>query len=165
MTEQGNSSWEDVVDRLRRAASDLKSAAGQAGAPNEDEEAAATRLKHDVSRLEQSAADLRSKLTVGMDSQRKEFESALDRERAEQAAGQVRVALDELAGLAKAVTLDLKAAATASMTHAQPELKTAVRTLEDVAASAGSWVRAVIDPDRKPTDRRYDDAKPPLDDF
>lgn len=165
MTEQSNKSWEDLVDRLRGAAHELRDAAGREGAPSAEEEAAAARLKNDVTRLEQTAAELRSKLTVGLDAQRKDFETALDRERAEQAAGQVRTALDELLGLARTVTLELKEAATASLSNAQPELKTAIRTLEDVASSTGAWVRTVVDQDRQPGGMKSERTQPPLDDL
>lgn len=165
MTEQSNKSWEDLVDRLRGAAHELREAAGREGAPSAEEEAAAARLKNDVTRLEQSAAELRAKLATGLDEQRKEFETALDRERAEQAAAQVRTALDELLGLARTVTLELKEAATASLTRAQPELKTAIRTLEDVASSTGAWVRTVIDHDRTSGGPRSERTAPTLDDL
>jgi predicted component of type VI protein secretion system len=164
VTEQSNKSWDDLVDRLRGAAHELREAAGREGAPSAEEEAAAARLKNDVTRLEQSAAELRAKLTTGLDAQRKEFETALDRDRAEQAARQVRTALDELLGLARTVTLELKEAATASLTRAQPELKTAIRNLEDVASSTGAWVRTVIDDERQPG-ARTERTKPPLDDL
>lgn len=165
MTEQSNKSWEDVVDHLRSAANELRSAAGQESAASAEEEAAAARLKQDVTRLEQSAAELRSRLTTGLESQRKDFESAIDRERAEQAAGQMKAAFDELLGLAKSITQDLKAAATSSLTQAEPELKTAIRTLEDVAASAGTWVRTVVDTSRQRDGAPPAGVKPPLDDL
>lgn len=148
MSERESTSWEDVVDRLRGAANDLRSAAGRSGPASPEEEAAAQRLKEDVSRLEQSAADLKAKLSSGFDAQREEFESSVDRERAEQAAGQLRASIDELISLTGVVATELKSAAESSFTHAQPELRSAIRTLEDVAGSAASWVKAIIDPER-----------------
>jgi hypothetical protein len=165
MTEQSKKSWEDLVDRVRGAAHELREAAGGEGAPNAEEEAAAARLKTDVTRLEQSAAELRTKLAAGLDEQRRDFETALDRERAEQAAAQVRTALDELLGLARTVTLELRDAATSSLTRAQPELKNAIRTLEDVASSTGAWVRTVIDRNPESGGKAAERTRPPLDEL
>jgi chromosome segregation ATPase len=145
MSDSERRSWEDIVDRLQRAATELRSAAGRPHERSAEEEAAAARLKADVSRLEQSAADLKEKLTSGFDRQRSE----VDRERVEQSTGQIKVALDELIDLARSVTTDLGTAAESSYRNARPEVRTAIRTLEDVASSAGAWIKSAIDPSRE----------------
>lgn len=161
MSDETSKTWGDVVEKLRSAVDDLRTATGRAAAPSADEETAAATLRSDMTRLEQSAADLRSKLASGLDTTRSEFETAFDRERAEQSAGHLKAALDDLAGLTRTVTRDLRAAAESSFTVAQPEIRSAVRALEDVAGSAGAWVRAVIDPDAAPRDDRSPDSSRP----
>ena len=165
MSESGSRSWDEAIDTLRRAIGELRAAVGREGPASPDEEAAAQRLKVDVSRLEQSAADLRAKVTSGFDTRRAEFESAFDRERAEQAGAQIRSAVDELAGLARSVAVDVKSAAQSTFTHAEPELKTAISALEDVAASTAAWVKAIIDPEHARRDEPPSGSKPPLDDL
>ncbi len=165
MTHSSSRSWDDVVDALRSAAAEVRSAIGRTGPPTADEDAAATRLKGDVSRLEQSASDLLAKLSGELDQQRSELGSSFDRERAERSADQIKGSLEELASLARGLTSDVASAAGTSLKQAEPELKTAVRALEDVAGSAVSWIRATIDP---PTAQRQDaptEGKPPLDDL
>lgn len=165
MSERDPSSWDDVVDKLQGAATELRSAAGRGAGASAEEEEAATRLKADVTRLEHSAAELRARLSASLESQKAEFQTSVDRDRAEQSAGQLKDAIDELAGLARTVTLDIKAAAETGFTQAQPELRTAIRALEDVAGSAGAWVRAAIDPDRPQAGERKGSQRPPLDDL
>ena len=63
------------------------------------------------------------------------------------------------------MTRDFGAVAKSSATQAEPELKTAIRSLEDVAGSAASWVKAVIDPDRSSRKNTEESGKPPLDDL
>lgn len=165
MSDAGKKSWDDGVDALRRAVNDLRSATGVDQAESPEEQAAAARLKADVSRLEESAANLRTKLTAGFDAQRDEFESSIDRDRAEQSVSQLRASLDDLVEMAKTVTRDFGAVAKSSATRAEPELNTAIRSLEDVAGSATSWVKAVIDPDRSTRRNAEGSGKPPLDDL
>lgn len=165
MSEAGKKSWDDGVDALRRAVNDMRSASGVDQAESPEEQAAAARLKADVSRLEESAANLRTKLTAGFDARRDEFESSIDRDRAEQSVGQLRASLDDLVEQAKTVVRDLGVVAKSSATQAEPELKTAIRSLEDVAGSATTWVKAVIDPDRSSRRTAEESGKPPLDDL
>ncbi len=164
MSDHTSKSWGDVVETLRHAADDLRTATGRPASPSAEEEVAAAKLKSDMTRLEQSAADLRLKLAHGLDAKRSEFETAFDRERAEQSAGQLKAALDELTGLARTVTRDLKAAAESSFTVAEPEIRSAVRALEDVAGSAGAWMRAVIDSKPASQDDQSTEASQSTDD-
>lgn len=161
MTDSDRRSWEDAVDRLQRAATDLRSAAGHPREASAEEDAAAARLKEDVSRLEQSAANLKEKLASGLDWQRSEA----NRERAEQSASQLRVAFDELIDLARSVTTDLGTAAESTYKNTRPELRTAVRTLEDVASSAGAWIKTAIDPGQRQGGNRDSGPRSPLDDL
>lgn len=163
MSDQRDTSWDEIVDRLRGAANELRSAAGREGTASAEEEAAAARLKEDVARLERSAADLRQRLAGGFEAQRAEFENVVDRDRAEQSAGQLKAALNDLIEQTKVVAGELKSVAQAGFAQAQPELKTAIRTLEDVAGSAGAWIRTVVDPDQADRTRTSSDAKPPAD--
>jgi hypothetical protein len=165
MGEPTSKSWQDIVDTLQGAANELRASAGRPGATSAKEAAAATKLKSDVSRLEQSATDLRSRLAQSLDAQRSEFESTLDRERAEQTASQFKSAVDELLGLARSVSIDMKAAAVSTFEQSKPELNSAIRALEDVASSAADWMRAVVEPVRRPPGRTNRGAKPPLDNF
>jgi hypothetical protein len=161
MTDSDRRSWEEAVDRLQRAATEVRAAAGQPRETSPEEEAAAARLKADISRLEQSSAELKEKLASGFDWQRSEA----NRERAEQSASQLRVAFDELIDLARAVTTDLGTAAETSYKNARPELRTAIRTLEDVASSAGTWIKTAIDPGQRPGGQRDGGPRSPLDDL
>jgi hypothetical protein len=148
MSDPNGKSWQDIVDRLQGAANDLRNATGRPRGATPEEEAAAARLKANISRLEQVASELRSKLGHVLETQRGEYENAFDRERAERTAGQFRAAFDELIGLARSVTLDLKSVAESTYAQAQPELRSAIRSVEDVAGAAAAWVRAAIDRDR-----------------
>ena len=165
MSEPGNRSWEEMVDTLRKAAAEVRATLGRADSPSADEDAAATRLKGDVSRLEQSAADLLAKLSTGLGERRTEIETSFDRERAERSADQMKSSLEELTALAGSLTSDMASAASSSLKHAEPELKTAVRALEDVAGSAASWIRTVIDPARDRQRAPSPEGNPPLDDL
>jgi hypothetical protein len=166
MSESDRRSWDEIVHRLQAVAGELRSAAGRPRTTSEEEEAAASRLKADVTRLEDSAAELRAKMASGLDSQRTEFEAAFDRERAEQTAGQFRSAFDELVDLARTVSSELKSATENSYMRSQPELKSAIRALEDVAISAAAWVRAVVDSaEARRSGERGTAEKPRLDDL
>lgn len=160
MTEQGQRSWEEAVDHLRRAANELRTAAGMDTASTQEEEAAAARLKHDVSRLQETATDLREKFSTGFDEQRREFTSNEERERAEQAANQMKASIDELVSLARHVIDDIATVASNSLKQAEPELKSAIRVLEDVAASAGDWLRVMIETRRGPQSGPRGSGKP-----
>lgn len=165
MSESGNHSWNEIVDRLRQAAADVRDAAGTAGAPDMAEDAASTRLKSDVSRLEQSASELLSRLSASIAERRAEIETSFDRERAERTAEQLKSSLDELAALAANLASGVAAAATSTLKQAEPELKTAARALEDVAGSATAWVRSVVDPAREQPDTSSPQERPRLDDL
>jgi hypothetical protein len=165
MSDANRQSWDEVIEALRRAAGEVRSAVGGSQESSAVGDAAASRLKADVSRLEQSAADLRAKLSGSLEQQRAELGSAFDRERAQQSADQIRVSLEELASVAGRLTSEVAAAAGESVKSADPELKGAIRALEDVAGSAAAWVRAVIDPanEARPGAGRVDE--PPLEEM
>ena len=165
MSDPGNRSWDEMVDRLRQAAAEVRAAAGNAGSAGMGEDAASTRLKNDVSRLEQSASDLRSRLSASIAERRMEIETSFDRERAERTTEQLKSSLEELAGLAANLASGVGAAATGTLKQAEPELKTAARALEDVAGSATAWIRSVIDPAPEQPGTSSSQERPPLDDL
>lgn len=148
MAENEGTSWDDIVDRLRGSVNDLRAAAGRPADASPEETVAADRLKADVSRLEQSAARLKATFTDGINAQKSGLEESFDRDRAEKSTTQIKDSVNEILNLSKSLALDVKDAAQSSYASAEPELKTAIRTLEDVAASAGAWVKAVIDPNK-----------------
>jgi hypothetical protein len=165
----GNRSWDEMVDALRTAAAEVRSATGRAGSPSADDDAAATRLKGDVSRLEQSASELITKISAGLRERRSEIDTTFDRERAQRSAEQMKTSLEELAALAGSVTADIASAANSTLKQSEPELKNVARALEDVAGSAASWIRSVIDPAKEqPAEQRAkhaSESQPPLDDL
>lgn len=165
MSEPGSRSWDEIVDALRRAAADVRAAVGRSGSLSAAEDAAGARLKSDVSRLEESAAELLAKLSAGLAERRSEIETSFDRERAERSADHMKASLEELAALAGGLTSSIATAAGSSLKQAEPELKTAVRALEDVASSAASWVRTVVDPARDRQGNPASEGRPPLDDL
>lgn len=165
MSEGNRQSWDEAIDALRRAAGEVRSAVGRSAEPGADEDTAAARLKADVSRLEQSASDLRAKLSGSLEEQRTEVGSAFDRERAQQSANQIRASLDELAAVAGRLTSEVAAAAGPSVKQADPELKSAIRALEDVAGSAAAWVRAVVDPATEARPGAARREEPPLEEM
>jgi hypothetical protein len=165
MSESGRQSWEDAVDGLRHAATEVRAALGRPTGPSAEEDAAATRLKADVSRLEQSATDLLGKLSSELSQQRTELESSVDREHAAKSSDQIKSSLEELAAVAARLTADVAVAAGSSLKQAEPELQTAIRALEDVAGSAASWVRAIIDDPRSAPRETASEVRPPLDDL
>lgn len=148
MAEKDGSSWDEIVDRLRSSVDDLRSAAGRPAEGSAEESAAANRLKADVSRLEQSAARLKSTLTEGINAQKAGVEESFDRDQAEKSTTQIKESVNEILNLSKSLAVEVKDAAQSSFASAEPELKAAIRTLEDVAASAGAWVKTVIDPNK-----------------
>ena len=162
MSDTNRQSWDEAIDALRRAANEVRTAARRPAEPSAEENAAAARLKGDVSRLEQSAAELKDKLSGSLGQQRETVESSFDRERAHASADQIRSSLEELAVVAGRLTSDIASAAGKSLKDAEPELKTAVRSLEDVAGSAAAWVRAVIDPPGGKQDEPRSEERPPL---
>lgn len=165
MTDGRNRSWNELVESLRAVAEQIRHAVEHKGPRSPEEEAAASRLKADLSRLEQTAADLRTKLTTGVHEQRAEFEESIDRERVAQTTDQLKASLDELLSLARTVATELGAAAGATFEQVRPELTSAARSLEDVAGSAGAWLRAVLDTGgARPRDRGQGEG-PPLDDL
>ena len=111
MSETPRQSWDEAVDALRQAARELRDALGREESPSADATVAATRLKDDVSRLERSASDLKTKLASSLDQQRAELESNFDRERAERSTGQLKASLEELGSLASTLTADARASA------------------------------------------------------
>ena len=165
MSDSGSKSWDEMVDRLRQAAAEVRAAVGNVGPPETGEDAASTRLKSDVSRLERSASELRSRLTASIAERRTEIETSFDRERAERTADQLKSSLEELAALAAGLASGVAAAATSTLKQAEPELKSAARALEDVAGSATAWVRSVVDPNREQPRKSSSEGRPPLDDL
>jgi hypothetical protein len=165
MSAPDNRSWDEMVNALRTAASDLRSAVGRAGSPSADDDAAAARLKGDVSRLEQSATELIVKISAGVREGRSEIESSFDREQAQRTAEQMKTSLEDLAVLAGKVTADIASAANSTLKQSEPELNKVARALEDVAASAASWIRSAIDPTSEQPGKRSSQNRPPLDDL
>jgi hypothetical protein len=165
MSAPDNRSWDEMVDRLRSAAGGIRSAIGRAGSPSADDDAATARLKGDVSRHEESASDLVSKISEGMRERRSGIETSIDRERAQRSAEQMKTALEELAVLAGRVTADVASAANSTLKQSEPELNNVARALEDVAGSAASWIRSAIDPVRDKPRKYASQDHPPLDDL
>lgn len=147
MADERKRTWDDGVDSLRKAVHDLRAAVGDHPTNDPGEEAAANRLKEDVARLEAAANNLRGRLGAEFDAQREEFDVSSDRQRAEESIGHMRTSLDELVTMARSVVTDLGSVARSTAKQAQPEVKIAVQTLEDVAGSLTNWVRTVIDSD------------------
>ena len=164
MSTSGSRSWDEMVDRLRAAAGEVRSALGRAESASVDDDAAAARLKGDVSRLEQSASELISKISAGLRERRSEIDTSFDRERAQRSAEQMKSSLEELATLAGSVTADVASAASSTLKQSEPELRNVARALEDVAGSATSWIRTAIDP-AKEQEKRAPENRPPLDDL
>lgn len=165
MSAPDNRSWDEMVDRLRTAAGDVRSAVGRAGSANGDDDIAAARLKSDVSRLEQAASELIAKISTGLRERRSEIETSFDRERAQRTAEQMKTSLEELAELAGRVTADIASAANSTLKQSEPELNNVARALEDVAGSAASWIRSAIDPTREQPGKRSSQNRPPLDEL
>ncbi len=150
---------------LRTAAGEVRSALGRAGSHSVEDDAAAARLKGDVSRLEQSASELISKISAGVQERRSEIDTSFDRERAQRSAELMRTSLEELAALAGSVSADIASAASSTLKQSEPELKNVARALEDVAGSAASWIRTAIDPAKEQSGKRAPENRPPLDDL
>ena len=161
----GNRSWDELVDALRATSAQVRSALGRAGSPSPDDDAAAARLKGDVSRLEQSASELTSKILAGLRERSSEIDTSFDRERAQRSAEQMKSSLEELAALASSVTADVASAANSTLKQSEPELKNVARALEDVAGSAASWIRTAIDPAKEQSGEQPSPNQPPLDDL
>lgn len=154
-----------MVDALRAATAEVRAALGRAGSPSEDDDAAAARLKGDVSRLEQTASELIAKISAGLQERRSEIDTSFDRERAQRSAEQMKSSLEELAALASSVSADIASAANSTLKQSEPELKNVARALEDVAVSAASWIRSTIDPAREQPAKDPSQSQPPLDDL
>jgi hypothetical protein len=158
-------SWDELVDTLRTAAGDVRSAIGRAGSSSTDDDVAAARLKGDVSRLEQSASELISKISVGLRERQSEIDTTFDRERAQLSVEQMKSSLEELATLAGSVSADIVSVASGTLKQSEPELKNVARALEDVAGSAASWIQAAIDPTREQPGKQSSQNRLPLDDL
>lgn len=163
MSEPTSRTWEEALGALRQAAVELKSSLSQAASSAEDAEPTPGRLKHDLDRLLQSGSELQSKFVEGFERQRPDVVSNVDKERAEKSASQLKHSLEEFATLAVDVTTGVAAAAQSSLKQAEPELRTAVRSLEDMTSSVTAWLSNSIDT------RRSGDGtptrKPPLDEM
>jgi len=154
-----------MVDTLRTAAGDVRSAIGRAGSPSAADDAAAARLKGDVSRLEESASELIAKISAGLGERRSEIDASFDRERAQRTTEQMKTSLEELAVLAGRVTTGIASAANSTLKQSEPELNNVARALEDVAGSAASWIRSAIDPTKEQPGKQASQNHPPLDDL
>ena len=160
-----NRSWEDLTNMLRSAAADVRSALGRAGSPNPDDDAAAARLKSDISRLEQTASELISTISSGLRERRSEIGSSFDRERAQRSAQQVKTSLEDLTNLAANMTAEIGSVANSTLKQAEPELKNVASALEKVAESTTSWIRTTMDPEKKQPGAQPSENGPPLDDL
>lgn len=145
-------SWDELVDKLRGSVNDLRGAVGKPAESNPGEEAAAQRLRADLTRLEETAARLRASFASSVDSQKANLTDE-ERTRAEESAGQLKESLHELLGMARGVASDVKTGAQATYTQSEPELKSAIKSLEEVAVSTGAWIKTVIDPHSPGKDR------------
>lgn len=145
-------SWDELVDKLRGSVNDLRGAVGKPADSNPGEEAAAQRLRADLSRLEETAARLRASFTSSVEAQKSGL-AGDERVKAEETAGQLKDSLQELLGMARSVASDVKAGAQATYTQSEPELKSAIKSLEEVATSTGAWIKTVIDPQGRSKDR------------
>jgi hypothetical protein len=144
-------SWDELVDKLRGSVNELRGAVGKPAGDNPGEEVAAQRLRADLSRLEETAARLRASFASSVDVQKSGVGSE-ERVKAEETAGQLKDSLQELLGMARNVATDVKAGAQATYTQSEPELKSAIKSLEEVAVSTGAWIKTVIDPQRQSKD-------------
>jgi hypothetical protein len=165
MNDPSHRAWDEALAALGRAVDELRAAARGSAQPTADEVAAETRLRHDLSRLEQSAAELVTKFADGLEQERAGVEASIDRERAEQTRTQLKTALEDLAHQASHVAAEAGKAAAGSMRQAEPEMKVALGALDDVLRSTGAWLRAVVDPHRGPHGPSGAAGRPPLDDL
>ncbi|MCA9880825.1 MAG: hypothetical protein KC442_23670, partial [Thermomicrobiales bacterium] len=85
-------SWDELVDKLRGSVNDLRSAVGRPAEGNPGEEAAAQRLKADLSRLEETAARLRASFAASVDARKADIGDD-ERAKAEESATQLRESL------------------------------------------------------------------------
>lgn len=145
-------SWDELVDKLRGSVNDLRGAVGKPVDDNPGEEAAAQRLRADLSRLEETAARLRASFAASIDAQKRGLGNE-ERVKAEETTGQLKESLQELLGMARGVAADVKVGAQATYSQSEPELKSAIKTLEEVAVSTGAWIKTVIDPQKQPRER------------
>ena len=164
MSTPGSRSWDEMIDTLRTAAGEVRSALGRVGSPSTDDDAGGAPQGRCLL-LEQSASELISKISVGLRERRSEIDASFDRERAQRSAEQMKSSLEELATLAGSVTADIAAAANSTLKQSEPELKRVARALEDVVGSATSWIRTAIDPAKEEQEKRAPENRPPLDDL
>ena len=165
MSDKFGRSWDEAMTALGRAARELRETAGRVGEATPEEAAAKARLKEDVSQLERSAAELFAKVSASLEREREGIESSADREQAERSSGQIKSALEELAALAAKVANDVAGAASGSVRQAEPEMKAALGTLDDVVKSAGQWLRVAIVPESGKAGGSGKGSQPPLDDL
>src|SRR5690348_3925166 len=92
LVSEKDGSWDELVDKLRSSVNELRGAIGKPAPSNPDEEAAAQRLRADLSHLEETAARLRASFTSSLDA-RKQGIAGEDREKAEETAGQLKDSL------------------------------------------------------------------------
>lgn len=165
MSAPENRSWDAMVEKLRKAAADVRSAVGRGESPSADDDAASARLKGDVSRLEQSASELVVKLSAGLRERRSEIETSFDGGRAQRSAEQMKTSIEELATMAGNVAADVAAATGNTLKQSEPELRSVARALEDVAGSTATWIRSALDPTKEQPRKQASQDRPPLDDL
>jgi hypothetical protein len=163
MSEASGRSWDEALSALRDSAGELKRALTHIASKTEDAQPTTGRLKQDLERLVRAGAKLQTTFLEGFERQRPDIVSHLDRERAEQTAQQLKASVEELATLAVDVTIEVAAAAQSSLKQAEPELRTAARSLEDLASSVATWIANSIDSGRGGSSAGQ--RKPPLDEM
>ncbi len=77
----------------------------------------------------------------------------------------MKTALEDLTVLAAKMTSEIGSAANSTLKQAEPELKNVASALERVAESATSWIRTMIDPEKKQPGAQPTENRPPLDDL
>jgi len=163
MNEPNSRSWDEALSALRQAAGELKSSLSQVASTPDESQPASGRLKHDLDRLLRSGADLQATFVEGFERQRPDIVSRIDRERAEKTTQQLKSSVEEFATLAVDVATEVATAAQASLKQAEPELRTAARSVEDLTSSLAAWISSSIDTRRDGDANR--DRKPPLDEL
>ena len=165
MGDKSQRSWEDAIETLRGAASQLQAAVTGLTAPTTEEREEVARLREDAASLQRSAGALMAKFASELERQRSDIASSIDRQRAEESASTLRASLEELATLAANLATRIAAAAGSGLKQSEPELKSAVRSIEDVAGSAAAWIASTLDATREQRGRTSQPGQPPLDDL
>ena len=154
-------SWDELVDTLRTAAGDVRSAIGRVGSSSTDDDVAAARLKGECLDWN-SLPELISKISAGLRERQSEIDTTFDRERAQLSVEQMKSSLEELATLRKGI----RRHRVGRQRHLanEPELKNVAR------APGGRRGRlypdwAAIDPTREQPGKQSSQNRLPLDDL